>query len=170
MNRSRRDEWIDTMLIHNKGFRHWIRTRAWKIRPLKLVPKSRFSVFTTLPILKWIFQQKFKNLMAIFIFMAMISSKTPLRKKSVWLLYSVKSLLFGCFFGVFCPSISFLNPFSVLPLNRLNSVLSNWRDLVKIELKVKFGSVWSSQTIYRHFRSSFLSARFQKQDIPYGRH
>src|SRR3989338_2371389 len=108
--------------------------------------------------------------MAIFIFIAMISSKTPLRKKSVWLLYSTKSLLFGCFFGVFRPIISFINKISVLLLNRLISVLSNRRDLIKIELKVKFGSVWSSQTIYRHFRSSFLSARFQKQDIPYGRH
>ena len=137
-----------------------------KIRPLKLVAKNRFSVFTTLPILKWIFRQKFKNLMAIFIFMTMISSKRYFWKKSVWLLYSTKSLLFGCFFDVFRPIISFLNKFSVLLLNRLNSFLSIWRDLVKIYLNLKFGSLWPSQTIYRHFRSSFLSARFQKQDIP----
>ena len=130
------------------------------------MPKSRFSVFNTLPILKWIFRQKIKNLMAIFIFMTLISSKTQLWKKSVWLLYSVKSLLFGCFFDVFRQIISLLNPFSVLLLNRLNSFLSIWRDLVKIYLNLKFGSLWPSQTIYRHFRSSFLSTRFQKQDIP----
>ena len=160
MNRSRRDERIGTICVHNKGFRQWIRTLAWK-SVQKNLSKSRFSVFTTLPILKIIFRQKFKNLMAIFIFMAMISSKTQFWKKSIWLLYSVKSLLFGCFWPVyFLPkplSLLTIEPFEFCLIKSKRS-RQNWAK----------GEVWIGLVFSDNILTFLI--QFSKHQVPETRH
>src|SRR3989338_10012785 len=103
--------------------------------------------------------------MAIFIFMTMISLKAAFRKKSVWLLYSVKSLLFGCFFGVFYPLYFLLRPLFHLTLEPFEFCLIK---LKRSRQNLPKAEVWI--TLAFSDQISTFSVQFSKRQVPETRH